>query len=297
MKLEYKILICDDNDTYLNKLIDEINKANSLNQDYTMKTYVGRTRSECLALIQNNTYDIIILDICIKTENSIAKTNNDLLRSTAGTEYYGVDLYDLITKYNSTAEIFVVSNLPISELKSLFSYADLKYFCKSKDKEKQVVHYILHFFDTGKERVFNNVFIVYGHNQTMRTSVENYVQSLGLKSIDLFQQSQSGLFSIYDALDECANTAECAIVLLSADDIVLDTDSLKMKYRARQNVIFEMGLFAGYLGRNKVIVLYQKNDHFELPSDVNGVFYIEYNESNDWKNSIKTSLRKIGFII
>ena len=53
-----------------NKLIDEINKANSLNQDYTMKTYVGRTRSECLALIQNNTYDIIILDICIKTENS-----------------------------------------------------------------------------------------------------------------------------------------------------------------------------------------------------------------------------------
>ena len=110
MKLEYKILICDDNDTYLNKLIDEINKANSLNQDYTMKTYVGRTRSECLALIQNNTYDIIILDICIKTENSIAKTNNDLLRSTAGTEYYGVDLYDLITKYNSTAEIFVVSN-------------------------------------------------------------------------------------------------------------------------------------------------------------------------------------------
>lgn len=297
MKLEYKILVCDDNDVYLNQFLDEINKANSLNKEYYLKVYIGKTRSECMALIRENTYDIIILDVCIKSESSQIKTYSDIIRSSTGVEYYGVDLYKLIPEHNPTAKVFVVSNLPIMELKSHFNYADLNYFCKSKDREKQVVRYIKNYFDTGKERIFNNVFIVYGHNQAMRSSVENHIKSLGLNSIDLFNQSPGGLYTVYDALSECANTAECAIILLSADDIIINTENLQMKYRARQNVIFEMGLFAGHLGRDKVIVLYQKHDQFELPSDVNGVFYIEYNDSDSWKDNINKSLKKIGFNI
>lgn len=77
--------------------------------------------------------------------------------------------------------------------------------------------------------------------------------------------------------------------------IVIDKQHLKMHYRSRQNVILEMGLFAGFLGKDKVIVLYEKHDEFEFPSDINGIAYIEYDSVGKWKVNLKGELKKIGF--
>ena len=295
--LEYNVLICDDNIHYIERLREEFSKVNSKNDKFHLNIDMCTTPSKCLYYIQDKVYDIIILDVCIKSENENIKSVNDLIRSEFGVEYYGPELYNQILKDNPTAKVFVLSNLSTRRLRTIFNDADVEYFNKSSSNVAQIVRYIKNYFDTGKERIFNNIFLVYGHNHNMKSYVENYIKSLGIKSIDLFKQSSGGLQSIFDALNECTNLAECAVILLSADDIVLDTENLKMLYRARQNVIFEMGLFAGHLGKNKVIVLYENHLKFEFPSDISGVFYIEYDDTESWKDKLKSNLRRIGFKI
>lgn len=58
-----------------------------------------------------------------------------------------------------------------------------------------------------------------------------------------------------------------AVVLLSPDDVAYPRDAKpeEVRYRARQNVIFELGYFVGKLGRERVLVLYRKDDSFEMP--------------------------------
>lgn len=297
MKISYKILICDDNIRYIERLRQEISKVNFDSQNFYLNVDIGTTPSKCMSCIQENVYDVIILDVCIGSINQDEISNFDVIRSSLKADYYGRELYDLILKHNPTAKIFALSNLPIMQTRTIFNGADLEYFNKNSSQPGYIIKCIKNYFDTEKKRIFNNVFIVYGHNSEMRFSVEDYIKSIQLNSIDLFLQSSGGLHSVFDALNECVNSAECAIVLLSADDIVLDKDDLQIKYRARQNVIFEMGLFAGHLGRDKVIVLYEEHAKFELPSDVSGIFYIPYDPTEKWKGSLKNTLNKIGFIV
>ena len=296
-KITYKILICDDNDQFVKRLYDALSVVNSRSDEFMIETHIAMTPTECLTKIQNNVYDIIILDVCIKNNHNTAKTNIDLIRNSISAEYYGPEFYEQILRTNSKTKVFVVSNLPVSDLRVIFNGAQLDYFNKHNSTPKQIAQYIKNFFDTGKERIYNNVFVVYGHNPQMRSSVEDYLKTQGLKSIDLFENSTGGIQSVFDALNNCSDTAECAIILLSADDIVLDKENLQFVYRARQNVIFEMGLFAGHLGKDKAIVLYEKNNKFEFPSDITGIFYIEYDEMSGWKRQLEHNLKKIGFII
>ncbi len=66
-------------------------------------------------------------------------------------------------------------------------------------------------------------------------------------------------------------------------------------YRARQNVVFEMGYSIGKLGRNKVIALHE--DGVELPSDINGVIYVNYDGPGAWKLELAKELRASGIEI
>ena len=49
-----------------------------------------------------------------------------------------------------------------------------------------------------------------------------------------------------------------------------------LRPRARQNVIFELGFFFGFLGRGRVCAIYEKG--VELSSDLHGVLYVEHDE-------------------
>lgn len=66
-----------------------------------------------------------------------------------------------------------------------------------------------------------------------------------------------------------------------------------MKFRARQNVIFEHGYLIGKLGRDRVCALVDGD--IEYPSDINGVVYISY--QGQWKHDIEQELRSIGYEI
>jgi|CZCA01.1.fsa_nt_gi predicted nucleotide-binding protein len=140
----------------------------------------------------------------------------------------------------------------------------------------------------------SNVFIVHGHNEEMKQSIARTIEKLDLTPIILHEQASKGKTIIEKFTDN--SEVLYAIVLLSADDIAyLKSDPPEnAKFRARQNVIFELGYFIGRLGRERVLALHQVIDDFEIPSDYSGVLFVPYDESGKWKFELVKELKAIG---
>ena len=87
-----------------------------------------------------------------------------------------------------------------------------------------------------------------------------------------------------------------AAVLLTPDDKgFLATDSAdKAKPRARQNVILELGFFFGRIGKESVCPLYTHG--VELPSDYDGVAYVELDAGGAWKMILAREMKAAGLV-
>jgi len=127
------------------------------------------------------------------------------------------------------------------------------------------------------------IFIVHGHDEIAKTQLENLLYRLGTEPIILHRQANKGRTIIEKF--EAESDVQYAIVLLTPDDFGArvgfpkDKDS-KVRFRARQNVIFELGFFYGKLGRDHVCCLYKKGkQEIELPSDTDGILYIPFGNS------------------
>jgi predicted nucleotide-binding protein len=59
--------------------------------------------------------------------------------------------------------------------------------------------------------------------------------------------------------------------------------------------VLELGFFFGKLGRGKVVALYKKADDFELPSDLQGVLYTEYDAAGHWRFALVQELKAAGY--
>jgi predicted nucleotide-binding protein len=49
-------------------------------------------------------------------------------------------------------------------------------------------------------------------------------------------------------------------------------------YRARQNVVLELGILLTKLGRKRVAILLKQQDNMERPSDIQGLIYIPFKD-------------------
>ncbi|WP_438397007.1 TIR domain-containing protein [Caballeronia sp. DA-9] len=68
--------------------------------------------------------------------------------------------------------------------------------------------------------------------------------------------------------------ADFAIAIAQADDVT--TSRKESKSSPRDNVVFELGLFMGKLGRRRTILMKPKGVDMKLPSDLIGVTTIDY---------------------
>lgn len=76
------------------------------------------------------------------------------------------------------------------------------------------------------------------------------------------------------ALEEEVDQADFAIAIATGDDIV---ESRGEKWpHVRDNVIFELGLFMGRLGRERSLLMEPKGEGVKLPSDMAGITTIGY---------------------
>jgi hypothetical protein len=79
-----------------------------------------------------------------------------------------------------------------------------------------------------------------------------------------------------------------AVLVLTPDDLTIMRQA--QAFGPRDNVIFELGLFMGHLGRRRTFVVHQSNSSTKIPSDLAGVTLIGY----DWPNSEGNYERAVG---
>jgi len=139
----------------------------------------------------------------------------------------------------------------------------------------------------------NKIFIVHGHNETIKEKVARLLEKLNLEPIILHEQVDNGN-TIIEKFEQHSNSVNFAIILLTADDEGKANKEDNYKPRARQNVIFEMGYFYGKLGRNKVFLL-KENNEVENPSDLLGIIYTTYDEKGAWRFDLVKQLRELGY--
>ena len=120
-------------------------------------------------------------------------------------------------------------------------------------------------------------FIVHGHDDTSKLELKNYLQNV-LKMpepIILHEQLTMGR-TIIEKFEAHSSNTDVVFVLLTPDDVgAVAQESNKMKRRARQNVIFEMGYFLGKMQRGSGRVILLHKGDIELPSDISGIIYID----------------------
>lgn len=146
---------------------------------------------------------------------------------------------------------------------------------------------------TSEETNSNNIFIVHGHDEKTILDVARTVEKLGLIPIILSEQPNQGQ-TIIEKFELHSNVG-FSIILLTADDLGKVKTDEEEKYRARQNVILEMGYFIGKLGRNKVFPLYESG--VELPSDLHGMLYNPLDEGSAWKFKLAKELNAAGYMV
>jgi predicted nucleotide-binding protein len=131
------------------------------------------------------------------------------------------------------------------------------------------------------------VFIVHGHDHGMRDAVALFVSKIGLEPVILAEQVNGGR-TIIEKFEKNADVGY-AIVLLSPDD------QFQGSGRARQNVVLEWGYFIGRLGRGHVCAL--KKGNVEIPSDILGVVWQDFDMGGGWKQQLAKELAEAGYSI
>ncbi|UTP40926.1 nucleotide-binding protein [Phenylobacterium sp. LH3H17] len=86
-----------------------------------------------------------------------------------------------------------------------------------------------------------------------------------------------------DDLEAAVDNSDFAIAIAHADDV---TESRSENWPApRDNVIFELGLFMGRLGRTRAILMEPREKDLKLPSDLAGVTTIAYQFEKGGENA------------
>jgi predicted nucleotide-binding protein len=144
-------------------------------------------------------------------------------------------------------------------------------------------------------KISNRAFIVHGHDEAAKQSVARALEQIGLDPVILHEQVSRNR-TIIEKI-EAHRDVGYAVVLLTPDDIgATCTKPDAIRPRPRQNVLFELGYFMGYLGRDRVCVL--KKGELELLSDYDGVVYVPMDAPGiDWRLKMAQEIEAAGIAV
>lgn len=145
----------------------------------------------------------------------------------------------------------------------------------------------------------NKVFIVHGHDESAKNSLEILLSEMGLEPIVLHRQPDQSL-TVIEKFERYSDVGYAFIMLtpdeyayVAGDEAKPDHDR-KKELRARPNVLFEFGYFVAKLGRSRVCCLHTGG--VTLPSDVHGMIYKKYHTSvEEVAYSISKELKAAGY--
>jgi hypothetical protein len=105
--------------------------------------------------------------------------------------------------------------------------------------------------------------------------------------VEVWSQGVFGLsYSYLDSLIKKLDEADFAVLILTSDDIS-ETRGERVRV-PRDNVLFELGLFMGRLGKDRCFFVYDRSAPPKLPSDLLGIAGAEYrlHESGNLESSL-----------
>lgn len=111
--------------------------------------------------------------------------------------------------------------------------------------------------------------------------VAEKVRGCLLKTADCYLWRDSGVWEVnrstFDNLLRMANYFDFGVFVATSDDLTLVRDQLVIE--PRDNVILEMALFLGTLGRDKSFLLVEEG--IKLPSDFSGIYMPRFTRESD----------------
>ncbi|HEX2713545.1 MAG TPA: TIR domain-containing protein [Candidatus Acidoferrales bacterium] len=121
------------------------------------------------------------------------------------------------------------------------------------------------------------VFVVYGHDNPAKTQLEAMLRRWDLDPLILDQLPSEGQTVIEKLEKYTRNDVSFAVVLATPDDEGYAVGKADEKrFRARQNVVLELGLLLGKLGRPRVAIFLKNQEKMERPSDIQGLIYLPF---------------------
>jgi predicted nucleotide-binding protein len=121
------------------------------------------------------------------------------------------------------------------------------------------------------------VFVVYGRDEGAKAEVEAMLRRWDLEPVFLDQIAPEGK-TLIEKLESYMADTKFAVVIATADDIAIADDETQ-EYRARQNVVLELGMMLAKLGRPAVAILLENKVGMKKPSDIEGLEYIPVTDS------------------
>jgi hypothetical protein len=103
--------------------------------------------------------------------------------------------------------------------------------------------------------------------------------------VDLWRDKFELSHTTIESLETIAEEADFAMLLMTGDDITVSRN--KESLAPRDNLVFELGLFIGTLGRERSIVVRERKAELKLPSDFLGVTTLNYDHEK-----LETSLQE-----
>ncbi len=115
------------------------------------------------------------------------------------------------------------------------------------------------------------IFIIHGHDAVLKNELARLLERLDFVPVILHEQPDRGQTILTKLNAELADVG-FAFVILTPDDVGnVASDATALKARARQNVVFEHGLFSGRLSQSRVCAI--RRGDVEIPSDLHGLLY------------------------
>lgn len=144
------------------------------------------------------------------------------------------------------------------------------------------------------EPINNKVFVVHGHDESLREKVERLIEKIGLEPVVLNKKANEGK-TILEKI-EAHSGVDFAVVLFTPDDIGGAAKLQKHdETRPRQNVLLELGYFWGKIGRNRVCLLNAIGSN--ISSDLSGLGYVSVDERGAWRIELIRELRRAGYSV
>jgi predicted nucleotide-binding protein len=202
------------------------------------------------------------------------------------------ELRDNLTRKNIPKALFLVSQFQLLQRRIVSSVGNMLSPNPLYEFSKMA----------SKSIVSKNVFIVHGKDDKPKLELARMLEKSGFNAIILSEQPDKGR-TIIEKLEEETLDVGYVFVILTPDDVVTDLPSplppppyppFNFRYRARQNVILELGYFVSKVGRNRVCCLH-KGD-LELPSDIHGVLFKKFDKTvEECYKGIVEELKAVGY--